>query len=64
MVEHVGKRRLEARSYSLGDMEGFGKTEADRDCAGALQATDSGVAEASSIGWSRRECSEIEVLRA
>lgn len=64
MVKHVGKRRLEAHSYRLCDPEDFGEAEAGRDCPGALQDANSGVAEASSTGRSGRECGEIEVLRA
>ena len=64
VVKHVGKRRLEAHSYCLCDAEDFGEAEAGRDCAGALQDTNSGVAKASGTGRSRRECCEIEVLRA
>jgi hypothetical protein len=43
VVKHVGKRRLEAHSDYLRNAEHLSEAEAGRDCAGALQDTNSGV---------------------
>jgi hypothetical protein len=43
MVKHVGKRGLEAHSDCLCNAKHLSEAEAGRNCAGALQDTNSGV---------------------
>jgi hypothetical protein len=62
VVEYVGKCGLKAHSYSVGNVEDFGKTEAGCGCAWSLEDTDSGVAKSSGTRGRGRERRQIEVV--
>lgn len=64
VVEHVGKCGLEAYSHCFGNVKDFGKAEAGRGRAWALEDADSSVAEAAGADWSWRKRSQIKVMAA